>query len=114
MTAHPAPRKGRKAAEPASAFGRRLAKLRAVTVDAVTEDDLRAIVVKLVEQAKAGNLSAIREVLTRLVGKPADAPDPDRLDVEAITIDAEKLEAEHRRHNETRTDSDLDNMLGEC
>jgi len=38
-------------------------------LDAVTPDDLRAVVVALVERAKAGDVVAIREVLDRTVGK---------------------------------------------
>jgi len=37
---------------------------------AVTDDDMTAIVAKLVAMAKEGNLAAIREVLDRTTGKP--------------------------------------------
>ncbi len=50
-------------------------------LEAVGDDDLRAIVAKLVELAKGGDLAAIREVLNRAVGRPAEPPDPDNLDV---------------------------------
>jgi hypothetical protein len=80
-------------------FGRRLAALRAVVVDSVTEDDLRAILTKLVEQAKAGDLASIREVLNRVVGRPADGRDPDRVNIEAITLEANGYEAERHRKN---------------
>jgi 5-hydroxyisourate hydrolase-like protein (transthyretin family) len=39
-------------------------------LDAVTAEDIRAVVAKLIEQAKAGDLAAIREVLDRTLGKP--------------------------------------------
>jgi hypothetical protein len=42
-------------------------------LDAVTADDLRAIVAKLVTMAKGGDLAAIREVLDRTLGKPLAA-----------------------------------------
>jgi hypothetical protein len=42
-------------------------------LDAVTDEDLTAIVRKVVELAKGGDMAAIREVLTRTVGKPVEA-----------------------------------------
>ena len=59
-------------------------------MDAVSDDDLRAIAAKLVERAKAGDLAAAREVLTRTIGKATDAMDPDR------GFDEE--DADRRRH----------------
>ena len=43
--------------------------MRAVLLAAVTEDDMRAIVLKLVEMAKGGDLKAIDLLLTRTLGK---------------------------------------------
>ena len=40
---------------------------------AVTDDDLKAIVNKLVSMAKAGNLAAMKEVRDRTLGKPLAA-----------------------------------------
>jgi hypothetical protein len=39
-------------------------------LDAVSDDDVRAVTAKLVEKAKSGDLGAIRELLDRVVGKP--------------------------------------------
>lgn len=68
---------------PGNPHAKRVAELRAVLLAAVTDRDLRAIVAKLVERAKAGELPAIRELLDRLLGKPlsgvAVRPDPDGL-----------------------------------
>ncbi len=50
---------------------RRLSEYRAAIAEAVSVDDLKAILVKLVEKAKAGDLLACREVLDRVLGKPA-------------------------------------------
>ena len=44
-------------------------KLRSVLLAAVTEDDMRTIVIKLVELAKAGDLNAARLLIDRTVGK---------------------------------------------
>ncbi len=65
---------------PGNPFARRVAKLRTVLLDAVTEDDLRDIVRAMVERAKNGDMAAAREILARLVGKPSNGPNPDRLD----------------------------------
>jgi hypothetical protein len=39
----------------------------------VTDDDLCAVIDKLVEMAKEGNLAAIRELLDRTLGRPLAA-----------------------------------------
>ena len=41
--------------------------------------------------AKGGDLDAAREILTRTLGKPADAPDPDRLEVDGMGIDLDVI-----------------------
>jgi hypothetical protein len=46
--------------------------LRSALLDAVTEDDLRAIARTLVKRAKEGDLAAIRELLNRVIGKAPD------------------------------------------
>ncbi len=71
---------------PGNPFARRVAALRSIMLDTVGEDDLKAIVVKLVEQAKAGDVVAAREVLTRIIGRPTESPDPDRLDAHEATL----------------------------
>ena len=48
----------------------RTAAIRGLLLDAVTDDDLRAVIAKLVEMAKGGDLAAIRELLDRMIGKP--------------------------------------------
>lgn len=58
---------------PGNPYARRVARLRSALLDAVTDDDLRAIVKVLVDRAKGGDLAAIREVLDRMVGRPLAA-----------------------------------------
>lgn len=48
--------------------------------DAVTPDDMTAIIRKMVEQAKRGDLAAIRELLLRTLGRPLEADVLERLD----------------------------------
>lgn len=49
---------------------RRAAALRQLLVGAVSDDDFRAVVAKLVDMAKAGDLAAIRELFDRMLGRP--------------------------------------------
>ena len=55
---------------PGNPYARRVAELRSLILEAVTDDDLREIVKTLVKSAKDGDIAAAREVLNRLVGKP--------------------------------------------
>lgn len=55
---------------PGNPYARRVAALRTALMDAVTDEDIRAVARALVHQAKAGEVPAIRELLDRLVGKP--------------------------------------------
>ena len=57
---------------PGNPHGGQVARLRSVMLAAVSEDDMRAVVLKLVELAKGGDLKAIDLLLTRTLGK-ADA-----------------------------------------
>jgi hypothetical protein len=67
---------------PGNPFARRVAALRCQALDAVTPQDVRAIVTKLVELGRAGNVPAAKLVLAYTVGKPAQTANPDTLDVE--------------------------------
>jgi hypothetical protein len=55
---------------PGNPHARRTAQIRSLLLESVTDDDLRAVVAKLIEMAKGGDLAATRELLDRLVGKP--------------------------------------------
>ena len=76
---------------PGNPLGSRVAALRAMLLDAVSPDDLRAIVATLVAQAKQGDLAAIRELFDRLLGKPTAAMTVD------IAPANETLSTEERR-----------------
>ncbi len=65
---------------PGNPFARRTAALRQAMLDAVTAEDLQAIVRQLLQKAKEGDLSAARLVLSYAIGKPDKAVDPDTLD----------------------------------
>jgi len=77
--------KGNKAAR-GNPFARRMAKLRSIALDAVTEEDVRAVVRKLVDQAKAGDSAAAKLLLAYVLGRPTEAVNPDRLDLEEFRL----------------------------
>ena len=62
---------------PGNPYARRTAALRSALLDAVTEADIRAVARALVKRAKAGEITAIRELLDRLLGKAGDASPED-------------------------------------
>src|SRR4051812_22732342 len=51
---------------------RRVARLRAELLRAVTPQDLREVVAALLAKAKAGEVAAIKELLERLLGPPVE------------------------------------------
>jgi hypothetical protein len=71
---------------PGSPFNRRVAALRQLLLERVSDDDLAAIVDRVVEMAKEGDLAAAKLVLSYTVGRPAPVVDPDRVDVDEFKL----------------------------
>ena len=65
---------------PGNPFAKRVAELRAALFDAVTPDDLKAVVSSLLRDAKTGNVASVKELLQRLLGPPESVDLLDRLD----------------------------------
>lgn len=65
---------------PGNPFAKRAGALRSALYDAVSEDDLRAVIEKMVEAAKDGDMPAARELLNRLLGKPEPTDILERLE----------------------------------
>ena len=90
---------------PGNPYARRVADLRRSLLHAVSDDDLRQIIRVLVKKAKGGDIHAIREVLTRLIGRPSESMDPDRVDIELEWLKIErqrtKIEAERAKDDGT-------------
>ncbi len=57
---------------PGNPMGRRVAELRRALLDAVSEEDVRALAAALLEKAKAGEVAAARLIMPYLVGPPPD------------------------------------------
>lgn len=69
---------------PGNPYAKRVAALRLAMLEAITEEDMRAILGKLVELARLGNVQAAREVLDRCLGRSIEADLVERLeDLEA-------------------------------
>jgi hypothetical protein len=71
---------------PGNPFARRVAQLRTVLLEAVSDEDLRIVAEQLVVKAKMGDLAATKLLFQYVVGKPAATVDPDALDVEEIEL----------------------------
>ena len=65
---------------PGNPHAAQVARLRAALLNAITEDDIRALVERLLELARDGELRAIKEVLDRTLGRPVEADLLERLE----------------------------------
>ena len=71
---------------PGNPFARRVAELRKVLLQAVSEEDLRVVAEQLVVKAKMGDLAATKLLFQYVLGKPAATVDPDAVDVEEVAL----------------------------
>lgn len=67
---------------PGNPFARKVAAIRQAFFSAVSDEDLKGIVAAIIAEAKKGNVQAAKLLLSYLLGKPAAAVNPDRLDIE--------------------------------
>ena len=68
--------------------------MRRAILDAVSEEGLRGIVQALVTKAKEGDTAAIKILFDRTIGESTPALDPDRLELEALTLAREIEQAQ--------------------
>ena len=61
--------------------------LKAAFDKAITEDDIKAVVAKMIKQARNGDAAARKEMLDRLWGRPAQAVEISGADGDAIKVD---------------------------
>jgi hypothetical protein len=69
---------------PGNPFARQVAAMRKALINAVTEKDMADIVRVLIVRATSGDVAAAKLVLSYVIGKPAPALNPDRMDVEEL------------------------------
>ncbi len=67
---------------PGNPFARRVAALRSALIQSVQAEDLIAIARTLIEKARQGDTAAAKLLYTYVLGKAAEAVDPDRLDAD--------------------------------
>ena len=63
-------------------FARRVARLRSVLLDAVSDEDLREVAQGLVRRARCGDAAAAKVLLSYVLGKPQPMVNPDDLDAD--------------------------------
>jgi len=80
---------------PGNPYAKKVAGLRSALLSAVTQEDMKAIARVLVEQAKSGDIAAVRELLMRVLGRPLEADILDRLD--RLDKFANDMEAEQKQ-----------------
>jgi hypothetical protein len=71
---------------PGNPFGRQVAELRKVVLDAATPDKLRKLIDALIDRATSGDNAAAKLVLQYSLGKPAATVEPDRVDVDEYRL----------------------------
>src|SRR5207302_6058085 len=87
---------------PGNPFARQVAALRKVIINRLTEEDLLAITEALLAKAKEGSVGAAKLLLAYALGKPASAPDPDRLDGQELKHFKEQVEVVNDVHELAR------------
>ena len=65
---------------PGNPYNRRVAELRRIMLEEVSDDAMRVIIQVLLFKAQSGDLAAIKLVLQYVLGKPTPAPDPDTVE----------------------------------
>ncbi len=71
---------------PGNPFARRVAHLRSIVLECVTDQDMRDIVNQLVVIARLGDLAAIKLLFQYALGKPAPTVDPDTVDLHELDL----------------------------
>lgn len=80
---------------------RKVAQLRTAMIESVTTEDMQAIVMALVTQAKAGDIASIKFLLPYLVGAAPKPINPDEIEIDEMKLEArlvqEKSQEKRRR-----------------
>src|SRR5204863_10135425 len=87
---------------PGNPYARQVAALRKVITNRLSEEDLLAITEALLAKAKEGSVGAAKLLLAYGIGKPASAPDPDRLDGQELAHFKDPVETVNEVHELAR------------
>jgi hypothetical protein len=71
---------------PGNPFARQTARLRKAMLAVVTDEDMQAIAAKLIELARGGDVAAAKVLLAYVIGRPAEAVDPDTVDIHEFQL----------------------------
>src|SRR6202158_1636747 len=77
---------GGNAGGPGNPFARRVAQLRSILLETVTDEELRIVAGQLMVKAKFGDLAAIKLLFQYVLGKPAATVNPDAVNVEEVEL----------------------------
>jgi hypothetical protein len=92
---------------PGNPYNRRVAELRRIMLEEVSDDAMRVIIQVLLFKAQSGDLAAIKLVLQYVLGKPTPAPDPDaveRHEPQPEQETARQVDPEPKRRTSERTE----------
>jgi hypothetical protein len=67
---------------PGNPFARRVAAFRRALCESVTDQDFRDLAGRLLQEARRGDLAAVKLLFAYTIGRPTDAVDPDTLDLQ--------------------------------
>ena len=65
---------------PGNPYAKRVGALRSALLDAVAEDDIRAVIATVVAEAKGGDMVAAKVLFDRVLGKPQESDLLERLE----------------------------------
>jgi hypothetical protein len=83
---------------PGNPYNRRVAELRRILLEEVSDDAMRVIIQVLLFKAQTGDLAAIKLVLQYVLGKPTPAPDPDAIERQPEQETPRQVDTEPKRH----------------
>ena len=76
---------------PGNPFARQVAEIRKLLLSTVPGEELAKVLLAMLEKAKAGDVAAAKLVLQYTAGKPAEAVEPDRIELEDHRLRTESL-----------------------
>ena len=76
---------------PGNPFARQVAEIRKLLLNTIPGHELAKVLLAMLEKAKAGDVAAAKLVLQYTAGKPAEAVEPDRIELEDHRLRRESL-----------------------